>query len=140
MKLKLTLIFAVIAAFISGCASGPSYSETTIPPLAAGKGRIYFYRTATMGAALKPSVKVNGLNVGTSRAKGFFYYDAAPGEYKVETSTEVTRRLTLKLEAGDTRYVKMGVSMGFLAGHVYPELVDTSVGSKEIQGCKYTRP
>ncbi len=91
-----------------------------------------------MGAALTPAVKLDGAEVGTSKAKGFFYVDMAPGSHTVETSTEVTRRLSFTLEKAQIRYVKMGVSMGFFAGHVYPELVENSVGETEITGCKFT--
>lgn len=138
MKTPLIAIVALLI-FLTGCASGPSYSDysATIPALSPEKGRIYFYRTAMLGAAIQPAVKVNGDKVGSAKPKGFFYYDVAPGEYTIETSTEVKRRLTLILEKGQTRYVRLGVSMGFMAGHIYPELVDTEVGAKEIAGCNY---
>lgn len=54
------------------------------------------------------------------------------------TSTEVDRSLSLTLEAGQTRYVRLGISFGFFVGHVYPELVDTSVGEEEIKELSYT--
>lgn len=138
MKLPLLVLLA-LSAFFAGCASGPSYSDYqgSIPAVAADKGRIYFYRTAVMGAAIQPAVKVNGVKVGSAKPNGFFYYDVVPGEYAVETTTEVKRKLTLTMEKGQTRYVRLGISLGFLAGHVYPELVDTDVGAKEIASCKY---
>lgn len=141
MKSKLLfVVLALSALFMSGCASGPSFSEykSSLPALKPGQGRLYFYRTAVMGAAIQPDVRVNGTVVGSAKPKGFFYYDCAPGEYSVETSTEVTRKLSLLVTAGQERYVRLSISMGFMVGHVYPELVDDATGAKDIAGCKYT--
>ena len=125
---------------MSGCASGPTYEsyKSSIPPVSPEKGRIYFYRTTVLGAAVQPAVRVNGTEVGKSTPQGFFYYDCPPGEYVVETSTEVTRKLSLLVAAGQVRYVRLNIAFGFMVGHVYPELVEDSVGAREIQGCKYT--
>lgn len=138
-KLLLPIVLIVLAIAGTGCATGPTHRSVkdTFPPLAAEKGRIFLYRTTTMGAVLQPDIKVNGDVIGESKAKGFIFRDFAPGNYEIMTSTEVDRKLTFALDAGQIRYVKLGVSMGFLVGHVYPELVDNAIGEKEIAGCKY---
>ena len=139
---KILGLFALVtaAALFTGCASGPKYStiKSTFPPLAQDSGRIYFYRNSILGAAVQPAVKLNGNEVGTAKADGFFYVDRPAGNFTVETSTEVTRRLSLMLDTNQTRYVKLNISMGFFVGHVYPELVDNVTGEKEIIECKYT--
>ena len=134
------LTLALASVIMTGCASGPTYEsyKANIPSVNPEKGRIYFYRTAVLGAAVQPAVRVNGTEVGKSTPQGFFYYDCDPGEYVVETSTEVTRRLTMLVAKGQERYVRLNISMGFMVGHVYPELVEDAVGAREIQGCKYT--
>ena len=91
-----------------------------------------------MGAALRPDINLNGTKVGDSIAQGFFYVDRPPGNYEVVTSTEVDRKVTFVLEKEQTRFVKFSVSMGFFAGHVYGELVDSAMGLEEIKDCKYT--
>lgn len=139
-KLFHLLWIAGCAALMTGCATGPKYADvkSSIPALGPDNGRIYFYRTAVVGAAVQPKVKLNGEVVGTSKPKGFFYVDRPPGDYQVETSTEVKRRLSLTLDKGQSRYVRLNISMGFFVGHVYPELVENDVGEKEIVKCKYT--
>jgi hypothetical protein len=62
--------------------------------------------------------------------------DRPPGDYEVTTTTELKKSLTFHLEAGQVRYVKLGLSMGLLAGHVYPELMDESVGKHDLEGTK----
>ena len=139
---KIASLFAIIAsaALFTGCASGPKYAmvKDSFQPLAQNNGRIYFYRTAVAGAAVQPDVKLNDQVVGTAKSKGFFFVDRPPGNYTVETSTEVSRRLSLTLEANQTRYVRLNIAIGFFVGHVYPELVENAVGEKEIQKCCYT--
>lgn len=44
--------------------------------------------------------------------------------------------LTFRLERGQTRYVRLNISMGLMVGHVYPELVEDAVGKKEIEKTK----
>lgn len=141
MKMISKISFALIAlALLAGCASGPKFADVS-PTLSSGdadKGRIFIYRTAVLGAAVQPQVKVNDEVVGKAVPNGFFYVDREPGNYTIATSTEVDRHLSLVLEKGQTRYVRLNISMGFFVGHVYPELVENETGAKEIQECSYT--
>lgn len=132
------LLLGGCAAFIMGCASGPKYGQVRIAQLGQENGRIYFYRiTGAFGAAIQPAVKLNGQVVGVAKPTGFFYVDRAPGNYEVETSTEVNRRLTFTLEKGQTRYVRLNIGMGVFVGHVYGELVENEKAEKEIAGCSF---
>jgi hypothetical protein len=140
MKKLACLVVLATSLLFSGCATGPKFTEVknTLPPLAADKGRIFFFRPSTMGAAIQPDVKLNGEVVGTAKSKGAFYVDRPAGEFSVETSTEVTRKLSLTLDKGQIRYVQLKISMGFMVGHVYPDLVDAAVGEAELAKCKFT--
>ena len=136
---KFTFLLLIVT-LMSGCASGPTYLEIapSITDMPEDTGRVYFYRASAFGAALQPEVMMNDEVVGVAKAQGFFYADKKPGKYEIMTSTEVDRKLSFLLEAGQTRYVRFGISMGFFVGHVYPELVSSEEGLKEIQECKYT--
>jgi len=100
-------------------------------------GRIYFYRTSVFGAAIQPVAKLNGEVVGGAVLEGFFYVGRALGDYTVTTVTEVEKKLTFTLEAGQIRYVRLSVSMGPFVGHVYGELVDEAVVQKEMDSASY---
>ena len=130
----------LIALTLSACASGVKFTDMnpSTMPKDQDSGRIFFYRTTVLGAALQPDIRLNGTKVGDSIAQGFFYVDRPPGNYEVVTSTEVDRKVTFVLEKEQTRFVKFSVSMGFFVGHVYGELVDSAVGMEEIKECKYT--
>ncbi len=134
------MILVFIGGFFSACASGPGFMEVN-PSLSsdqADKGRIFFYRNSGMGAAIQPDVMLNGEKVGSAQPMGFFYVDRPAGEYKVSTSTEVERTVSFTLEKGQTRFIRLSISMGFFAGHVYGELVEESVGLSEIRECNST--
>lgn len=141
-KLIQPVLACMAMLFLAACASsGPTFSEAqkTIAPVAADSGRIYFYRPGSMfGAAVQPSIKLNGVEVGSSVPGGYFVVDRPAGSYKISTSTEVERDLTLVLEAGQIRYVKTHVSMGFAVGHVSPEIVEPAVALKDIADCHLT--
>jgi hypothetical protein len=133
------LLIALLAAMLlAGCAtSGVTYTELQ-PKLAApaaGQGRIFIYRTSVLGAAVQPSVKLNGVVVGSAVPRGFIYLDRPAGDYTISTETEVTRTLSLTLAPGQVRYVKLNIGIGFFVGHVYPELVGDTDGKSDIANC-----
>lgn len=138
-KLLRVLAACALLLTVGGCAtSGQKFSEMNLSQTgpAAGQGRILIYRTAVLGAAIQPDVRVSGQVVGSATPQGFMSVERPAGTYEIVTSTEVTRKLSLTLEPGQTRYVRLNISMGFFVGHVYPELVDNAVGEKEIRGCR----
>ncbi|MEL7297534.1 MAG: DUF2846 domain-containing protein [Pseudomonadota bacterium] len=140
LKKKLLGIIGAISLFaMTGCASGPTFSEhaETMQPVSAENGRIYIYRVATLGAAVQPKVRLNDVEVGKAAPKGFFYVDRPAGNYEVAASTEAERNLSMTLEAGEEKYVRLEMKMGLFAGHVKPVLVDAEVGREEIQKTKY---
>ncbi|HYM17946.1 MAG TPA: DUF2846 domain-containing protein [Micropepsaceae bacterium] len=137
---RLTAVGA-IALFLAGCAtSGPTFMEmqTSSKPIAANSGRIYVYRTSALGAALQPSVKLDGMTVGDAVPEGYFFVDRPAGTYKLSTATEVDRTVSLTLNSGEVRYVRLDVSFGFFVGHISPVLVDTAEAEKEIQKLHFT--
>jgi hypothetical protein len=141
MKRAVVFVLLLMAAgSLLGCASGQKLTEVQPKMVAENPevGRIFFYRTSILGAALQPAVLLNDQAVGAAVAQGFFFVDRTPGNYVVTTSTEVERKLSFTLDKGQTRYIRFSVSPGFFVGHVYGELVEGSVASEEIKDCKYT--
>ncbi len=135
------LLSLIIVLCITGCASGPSYIDyaKNIQQISPEMGRIYFYRNTLAGAAVQPSVKINGEVVGVAVPKGFFFTDRPAGEYEISAKTEVKRGLKINLEAGEEKYVRLEMKIGLLVGHIKPVLVDNTVGKKEIQKTKYIK-
>ena len=136
-KLVLPLAMILSMGGLAGCAtSGPTFQEmqSQISALPQGEGRIIIYRSdSALGAGVQPAIKVNGVKVGDSVPNGFIYIDRPAGNYEISTSTEVKRTLSLTLADQETKYVRTRVTMGFLVGHVSPELVDPVKGAADIK-------
>ncbi len=131
---------AVVSSGLVSCASGPSYAEMKpgLPQIAKGQGRVFVYRPAAVGAAVTPSIKIDGNKVGTSEARGFFYSDQPAGSHEVAATTEWTHQNTVVVTAGQPSFVKCKVQLGLLVGHIVPTPVDNATGETEIQTCKYS--
>ncbi|RYF14976.1 MAG: DUF2846 domain-containing protein [Comamonadaceae bacterium] len=126
---------------VAGCAAtGAKHQEMagSIPSLKAGEGRIYFYRQSTMGgAALAPDVKLNKDVVGHARTGGFFYVDRPAGSYVATSTTETEKTLTFSLAPGETKYVRMYVTMGVFSGRMNLEVVPPAQGRSELASLSY---
>lgn len=130
-----------LAIVLSGCATGIKQRDmaASIPTLRADKGRIYFFRSASMlGAALQPDVMLDGVKVGESKPGGFFFVDDTPGNHEVTTTTEVEKKLTFTLDKGETKYVKTSIGLGIVVGRVIPELVSASEAEAELPDLSFT--
>ncbi|GAB7543144.1 hypothetical protein CS8_028150 [Cupriavidus sp. 8B] len=137
------MLIAGVAASIlaTGCATGPSYEEVkqTMPPLRAGEGRIFFLRSSSLvGAAIQPELRIDEEVVGRSRPGGFFYADRKPGSYVASGTTEVETRFLFDLAAGETKYLRSAITIGFLAGRL--QLTEDSAANAkgELPSLAYT--
>ena len=130
----------VFCLLVAGCASGPKLADvqSAIPQLAPEQARIYFYRSSVAGAAIQPSILLNGSAVGTARPNGFFFVDVQPGRHEVTVRTEVENRLEVTAGAGDTRYVRLAVGMGLLVARFRAQLVDRGEAESEMAGLSYS--
>lgn len=141
MNLTRRSFFSVLTLLVlAGCATGPKYSEmkSTIPVLRSDQGRVFVYRDSSFGAAITPSVAINGQIVGVSRANGFFYADLPAGNYRMSAETEVERSLTFTLAAREVRYVRASISFGLIAGRINFDLVNQAAGEEALQGLAYS--
>ena len=142
MNRRILLSALVLAsAFLAGCASGPKFSEisSSIGPIPAGDGRIYFFRSSSMmGAALQPDIRLNGQVVGSSKPGGFFYVDRPAGKYVAAASTEVENTAAIALDAGETKYLRTSPSFGLLVGHINIEVEDAQKAKAEIETLSLT--
>ena len=124
---------------LSGCATGPKYTEviSTIPAPAPSQGRIYFYRPSALGTAVQPDINLNGQKVGTAKPHGFYFVDRAPGNYEVSAATETEKKLTFTLEPRQERFVRLKIQMGLLVGRIVPELVDKTEAEGELRDLSF---
>ncbi len=114
-------------------------SEPAIP---AGWGRIYFYREGGFaGAAVQPTIYINGESAGgRSKPGDYFYLDVPSNTYEISTETEKKEAVNLKIEAGQTLYIRVDITMGFFIGHGQPSIIDPQQAVNEIADCDFYTP
>ena len=130
-------IGAMLACIALGnCATGGvKYSEmrTASPRLPAGQARIYFYRSGSpVGAAVQPSIKLNGTEVGTAIPGGFFFVDRPAGKYEITATTEAEEKVNVVLASGETKYVQFYITPGILVGHANLNVVTREKAESEM--------
>lgn len=130
----------IASVSLVSCASGPTYAEmkSKLPPIANGHGRVFVYRPSFVGAAVKPSVKIDERVVGTSEGQGFFYSDQPAGTHEVSATTEWKHKAPVVVASGQPSYVRCSMMIGLFVGHVMPKQVSSETGEAEIQKCKMT--
>jgi ankyrin repeat protein len=108
MKSRLPVLLGAVAVLLAGCATAPESGQVkaSLPTLAQDRGRIYFYRTSRVGTQVLPAVKLNGLVVGVSKPRSFFFVDRPPGRYIVEVPGAASK-CALTLDKGQKCYVRV---------------------------------
>jgi hypothetical protein len=134
---------AAVAVLLAGCA-GAKYESLhgRIPPIAEGKGRIYFYQPqpANMAAA-QQKLRVNKEVVGRNKPGSFFFVDRPAGSYVVTNLYWTGDGVSFNLDAGQTRYVRiMAESLGSTGavGQLSMQLVDPAeLAEDEMRRLRY---
>jgi len=108
MKPGMPLSLLAGAAFLAGCATEPASSraQTPAPAPAQDRGRIYFYRTSRTGTQVLPAIELNGIVVGASKPRSFFFVDRPPGRYIVEVAGTVSK-CAVTLDKGQKCFVRV---------------------------------
>jgi len=98
-----------------------------VPPPPAGKGQVVFFRPSNMmGMALSFSVHEGDKGIGKLGNGSYFVHVADPGAHLFTIQSEVTDKLTLEIDDGETYYVKQTIGVGIVAGR--PRLTPSEKG------------
>jgi len=98
------------------------------PPLEPAKGRVFIYRTSTIGSESAPEVLLNGDKLGKLDRDSVIFRDVSPGSYAV-TTTMTAKVVHFAMRAGEKKYVKLDRDL--FGSHTYPELIDSAQGEAE---------
>ena len=106
---------------LCGLGGGPPPTASgSIPPLAPGMARAWFYREDLPYSGMqRPYVRMNGAIVGISELGGAFYRDVAPGQYYVTADSygvDVNQFPRVYLPAGETAYFQVISSRYWASG------------------------
>ena len=140
IKSTITAAVAATCILLSGCASGPKFSEfrSTAPRPEAGLGRVWFYRPSAMGAAVQPAVKLDAVQVGNAVPHGFFFADTQPGAHEVSATTEWKHKISINVSTNADSYIRLNMMLGLFVGHVMPKEVPESHGTNDMNNLHLT--
>jgi len=102
-----------------------------VPKLAAGKGRIWIYRTAPKGMGLPPDIVVDNAIYGALRPGTANTIDVAPGKHKVMLAY-FKDKLEVEMTAGDDIFVRFDVDPALFGRGFYPVLVARQTAQAEL--------
>jgi hypothetical protein len=147
---------SLLLLILAGCtgASGPPFPQVapTIPPLAADRARLYFYREYEPYESLTPAILyLNGVQTGVSVPGGVFYRDVPPGTYLIAPWSQgdfPNAAKTVVLRPGDTFYAKVlslrawqsGGGTRFQRDTFIVMLIDPAQAQRELANMRYVQP
>lgn len=137
------LAAAAIVTVLAGCAGGKyEVLQGSIPPIAQGNGRIYFYQPQpTNLAAAQQKMRVNGEVVGRNKPGAFFFVDRPAGSYVVTNLYWTGDGVSFMLDPGQTRYIRVMAEVygaTGAVGNLSMHLVDPpELAENEMRGLHY---
>lgn len=140
MTIRQLVAASAISVALAGCAAGTKWADADAvkAPPPKGQSRIVVFRDGLLGAAVQPTVTVNGRGTGTCQPNGAFFVNVPPGKHEVSATTEVTRTVQVETSRDTTAYVQCSIGIGFFIGR--PELtpVTPDFGQKAVQPLVFT--
>ena len=137
-KLHSIAVFVVLA--ITGCASDPTYDEyvSTIAPIPSDSGRLFIYRLTNVADRVRPAVRIDGDPIDKAVPGSFFFVDLPPGDYKISAMRNTELVLSVELETGDEKYIRLDEEIGSASWRFTPVLVDAEKGKEQLKTTKYS--
>jgi hypothetical protein len=139
----------VVAALLSGCASGPTGVETLTDNVRPSAARLVIYRSSAMGLAVQPNYVVDGRVVAGSQPVGFLVCDLPPGRHEVAVdnlplSTNLfghgSEKISVDLRAGSTVYLSADPQMGIVTpGQITLVQVTENQGRADVASLHQTK-
>ncbi len=147
MLKKVLLCAAIISVFlVSGCATvplAPTEQDATakkFSPPAADKAGLYVFRNSFVGQALKKTVFLDGVVIGETANKTFFFKEVAPGSHKLSTESEFSDNvITFQAEGGKNYFAEQYIKMGVFVGGAGLRMVSEEEGKRKVLECNLAK-
>ena len=102
-----------------------------IPKLAAGKGRIWIYRTAPKGMGVAPEIVVDNSRYEALLPGAGYGLDVTPGRHEVMLEYDKDK-LEIEVASGEDIFVPFDVDPALFGRGFYPVLVDRQTAKAEL--------
>jgi hypothetical protein len=139
----------VMAALLTGCASGPTGGEALTDNVRSSAARLVIYRASAVGFAVQPDYVVDGRVIAGSQPAGFVACDLAPGHHEVAVANmplssnlfgHGSEKVSLDLRAGSTAYLSAEPQMGLVTpGQITLLQVTENQGRTDVASLHQTK-
>lgn len=125
---------------LAGCGLPPAPDRNEDGAIAAGRGRLYFYRTtlsiggpnSLLGDASKPAVMLDDRKIAEALPGGVFFCDVVPGRHEVAVAGPKPTAILVNVSAGSASYVRMDWGIPIASQRPVLE-VDARTGQMETE-------
>ena len=130
----------IILSWLGGCASVPMANQAEDNlfkefKIGAGVSGLYIYRNESLGVRM--NVTVDGIALGQTAYKTYFYTEVDPGYHKITSESEgVDSRLDIYTEAGKLYYIWQEMKTGMWKPRTMLRQVSEAVGRSGVQESK----
>lgn len=123
-------------------ATPPAAVVDTFGELPADKGRVVFFRPGTfVGMAIPCNVhEFEGVDVAKLGSGKYFVHVTDPGAHSYKVRSEVTDKLPMEVEAGETYFVSCTIGMGVMVGRPNLSPSDRATFDLKAKGMKLWVP
>jgi hypothetical protein len=137
----------VVAALLSGCASGPTGGETLTGGVRSSAARLVIYRASPLALAIQPNYVVDGRVIAGSQPAGFVVCDLPPGPHEIAVANlplsdnlfgHGSEKLSVDLRAGSTAYLSADPQFGIVMGSITLVQVTENQGRADVANLHQT--
>lgn len=129
-------------ALLVGCASVPmapleqDAAMKSFAPPPKDKAGLYIYRNSFVGQALKKNVYLDGVLLGETANKTYFYKQIAVGHHQLSTESEFSdNSTTFQAEGGKNYFAEQYIRMGIFVGGANIKMVSDQEGMTGVLNC-----
>lgn len=130
-------VLACAAIAMAGCQTAPLGDPARSAELkkfmpSAGVGQVYVCRDGRfLGAAVTPTIEVNGRAVTNLTRNTYYYVELPPGEHTIIAKTfEHDSKFPFKIAAGEQIFFQTWISIGVLVGRGLIDTIPAADGKK----------
>jgi hypothetical protein len=147
MVKKVILVAAIISvSLLIGCATvpmAPTEQDTAFKAFSqptTDKAGLYVYRNSAAGGMLKKKVYVDGVLLGETAPKTFFYKEITLGQHQISTQSEFSdNAITFQAEGGKNYFCQQYIKMGVFVGGANVKMVSEEEGKKQVLECNLAK-
>lgn len=136
----------IVVSLLAGCASVPmapmeqDIALKAFSQPAANMAGLYIYRNSFIGQALKKNIYVDGVFLGETANKTYFYKEITPGQHQISTGSEFSdNAITFQAEGGKNYFARQYIKVGLFVGGADLEMVSEQEGMEEVRKCNLAR-